>query len=103
MCDKNEIGDEFHYVLVCPHFADQRKKLLGKGVFARANAIAMYHAFDQSRIARLKKLAKLVKCIQVEFSHCRAANVPSVRSISHVANVVTRSGRPVKQRVVLDL
>ena len=33
LCHINEVGDEFHYVLKCPFFADQRMLLLGKRLF----------------------------------------------------------------------
>ena len=27
-CDKNEIGDEFHYLFICPVFQEDRNRLL---------------------------------------------------------------------------
>jgi hypothetical protein len=32
-CDKNEIGDEFHYVLQCPSLHDDRRRLLNSTYF----------------------------------------------------------------------
>ena len=28
ICDKNEIGDEFHYLFICPVFQEDRNRLL---------------------------------------------------------------------------
>ncbi len=25
LCNNNDLGDEFHYLLVCPHFSDKRE------------------------------------------------------------------------------
>ena len=37
LCDKNGIGDEFHYLLICPYFANDRKLFLKPYFYLRPN------------------------------------------------------------------
>ena len=39
ICDKNEIGDEFHYVLQCPSLHDDRRRLLDSTYLTPTNII----------------------------------------------------------------
>ena len=37
LCNKNDIGNEFHYLLICPYFATERTRLLKPYFFQRPN------------------------------------------------------------------
>ena len=62
LCHINEVGDEFHYVLKCPFFAEQRMLLLGKRIFTHFSFLNFNHVMNASGI-KLLKLSKLMQII----------------------------------------
>ena len=58
----NEVGDEFHYVIKCPFFAEQRMSLLGKRIFTHPSIFTFNHVMNASG-ANLLKLSKLIQII----------------------------------------
>ena len=67
-CDRNELGDEFHYLFVCPKFNEVRKLHIKKYYYTRPNTIKMFQLFDNNNLKSLTKLAKFVKIIMLHFS-----------------------------------
>ena len=61
LCHINKVGEEFHYVLKCPFFAEQRMLLLGKRIFTHPSIIV----FNLVMNASGTKLLKLFTLIQI--------------------------------------
>jgi hypothetical protein len=51
-CQLGDIGDEFHYLFVCPFFEDKRLQLIPKYYHTRPNA----HKFSQLLLSKKKSL-----------------------------------------------
>ena len=50
ICNSNEIGDEYHYILVCNFFSSERKKLLPKYCQKNANTAKFNQLFSSTDI-----------------------------------------------------
>ena len=61
LCHINEVGDEFHYVLKCPFFAEQRMLLLANAY----SHIPRFFNFNHVMNASGTKLLKLSKLMQI--------------------------------------
>jgi len=99
-CNKNEVGDEFHYVNVCPFFREERKKFLGFYANKRANAISFDKIMNKKNLCSIKNLARFV---QVVMKSCNESQNNSNITVTSQVNISTRSGRTVKKPVKLDL
>ena len=62
LCNIGDVGDEFHYVLKCPAFLDDRKILLRCNMYSRPSAFSFHKLFN-SNGPELHKLARFVKVI----------------------------------------
>ena len=62
LCHINEVGNEFHYVLKCPFFAEQRLLLLCKRTFTHPSIFTFNHVMNASG-TKLLKLSKLMQII----------------------------------------
>ena len=62
LCHINEVGDEFHYVLERPFFAEQRLLLLGKRIFTHPSTFTFNHVMNASG-TKLLKLSNLLQMI----------------------------------------
>ena len=58
----NDIGDEFHYILNCNSFLEERKTYIKRYYFTRPNIIKYNELMNTTNIDMLKKLAKFI-CI----------------------------------------
>ena len=67
LCEKNEIGDEFHYLLDCPHFHEQRLRFLGHYYSHHPNIIKFNKIMCQTSMGKIKKLASFCYTIQRSF------------------------------------
>jgi hypothetical protein len=67
LCNLGELGDEFHYTLVCPFFADDRKKYLEENLYTRPNTQKMESLFNSKNPIVLSNLAKFIKKILLKF------------------------------------
>ena len=65
-CSLNDIGDEFHYILCCPHFTQQRKQCIPRYYFTRPNTIKFHQLFSTTSKKKLLQLAHFVSIIQKE-------------------------------------
>ena len=63
ICDKNEIGDEFHYLLQCPSLHDDRRRLLDSTFLTRVNVLKFANLFHSRNKINLRHLCKFVKII----------------------------------------
>ncbi|CAL4236621.1 unnamed protein product, partial [Meganyctiphanes norvegica] len=67
MCNRNEIGDEYHYILQCPTFQSHRRKLLNN-YYVRNPSMNKFSQLLQSENIRIQtNLAKLIKEIRKIF------------------------------------
>jgi hypothetical protein len=53
ICDKNEIGDEFHYVLQCPSLHDDRRRLLDSTYLTRVNVLKFANLFQSRNFVKI--------------------------------------------------
>lgn len=68
LCMKNDLGDEFHYLLVCPFFDAQRKQLLKRYYFLRPNIIKYKELLNCKNKYILLNLSKFIIIIMKHFS-----------------------------------
>ena len=67
LCDKNELGDEYHYILECPVFQTPRNRYISE-FYARNPSMEKFTLLLQSNnVAVLSKLAKLIHEINRTF------------------------------------
>ena len=63
ICDKNEMGDEFHYILQCPSLHDDRRRLLDSTYLTRVNVLKFANLFQSRNKIKLRHLCKFIKII----------------------------------------
>ena len=63
LCNIKEIGDEYHYLFVCPYFSNQRKTFLKSFYIHHPNTYKMHRLFNTKNKNTLIKLAKFMKVI----------------------------------------
>ena len=68
LCSRQEIGDEFHYLLVCPFFNSERKRFIERHYYSNPNILkfkALMNCTDERRLKDLCIFAKiLIKNVQ---------------------------------------
>ena len=69
LCERNEIGDEFHYLLKCNFFNSQRIKYIKKYYYTKPNMIKMQQMFESSDIQEMTNLAKFTVIILAKFKN----------------------------------
>jgi hypothetical protein len=66
LCAINEVGDEFHYIFICPFFKNDRILLLENYFWHSPSAFKMNLLFNTSG-KRLKNLCKFIEIIMKQF------------------------------------
>ena len=66
-CDKLDTADEFHYLLSCNYFDQQRKQFIKPYYYKRPNIIKFKELFNSKSPDKLLKLSKFVSIIMKEF------------------------------------
>ena len=61
--DKNEIGDEFHYVLQCPSLHNDRRRLFDSTYLTRVNIWKFANLFQSRNKIKLRHHCKFIKII----------------------------------------
>ena len=61
LCDLHDLGDEFHYILVCIFFSQERKQFLDPYFYKNPNTLKMYELFNTDTLM----LANLCKFITI--------------------------------------
>ena len=69
LCEKNDIGDEFHYLFVCNHFKSERKNFLMPYFYKRPNIIKFKELLSTENENLLIKLSCFIKIIMKKFSN----------------------------------
>ena len=63
ICDLREVGDEFHYIFICPYLQKEREQYIKKYYRIRPNALKFSELFNSKSIKTLVNLAKFCKFI----------------------------------------
>ena len=63
LCNKNDLGDEFHYIFECPYFKITRKQCLGTYFRKRVNVCKFKDSFQNKNQITLRKLCKFINVI----------------------------------------
>ena len=66
-CEKNELGDEFHYLFICSYFQNERKDLLKRYYYLRPNIIKYQELMNCKNKHALLNLSKFKKLIMSKF------------------------------------
>lgn len=67
LCNTRDTADEFHYLLICKHFDDQRKQYIKPYYYRRPNVLKYKELFSLKSPVKLSKLSKFVSIIMKEF------------------------------------
>jgi hypothetical protein len=67
LCMLNEVGDEFHYMLVCPFFCLQRKRYIPTYFFSRPNVLKFKELLSTENFDLLKNIVFLARSIIEHF------------------------------------
>ena len=67
LCQLQEQGDEYHYILKCPFFMETRRMYVKRYYYTRPNCLKFNQLFSSNNIKELRNLAKLVKNILSHF------------------------------------
>ena len=68
LCNRNEIGDEFHYIFDCNMLRRQRNRYLSDENRRQVNVLKMKKLFQSKDIIELRRLCKLIKEINATVS-----------------------------------
>ena len=63
LCDLNVRGDEYHYILICPFFKQNREMYLKRYYYYRPSLLKFEQLFNSHSASSISKLAKFVKII----------------------------------------
>ena len=67
--DLNDIGDNFHYLLVCPYFLTDRKRYLSSRFYTRPNILLYQELLAISGKNDLEKLSVFTRILMNKFSN----------------------------------
>jgi hypothetical protein len=65
LCQKNQIGDEYHYIFECTNLSEKRTSLLPKHLIERPNIIKFKNLMTSERKPILQKLCKFIRYINM--------------------------------------
>ena len=63
LCDKDDIADELHYLLICPHFSAQRSIYIDTYYYRRPNILKFKELLSSTSCTQLKRLCKFVEIV----------------------------------------
>ena len=63
LCNKNALGDEFHYLLECEFFKNERKKILRRQFIEHPNSVKLHDLLNTDDNRVLFQLAKFCKIL----------------------------------------
>ena len=69
LCLKNDIGDNFHYLLICPAFENHRKRFIIPYFYIRPNVIKYKELLNITSEPKLKKLSMFMKILINHFNN----------------------------------
>ena len=63
LCNNNQIGDEFHYLMECKMFCVERKQYLGNYFCKNVNVLKFETLLNSHNTRKLRNICKLLECI----------------------------------------
>ena len=63
LCQENQIGDEFHYIMRCSYFHDKRESCIEKRYLTRINVLKFKEIISSKTQSKLRKLCQLIRNI----------------------------------------
>ncbi len=69
LCDKRDLGDEFHYLFICPKFKHIRHKFLPKECLRHPSVLKFTEIMRTESMNTLKKIARFSQIIMKIFDH----------------------------------
>lgn len=91
LCNRNSVGDEFHYILECKYFTKLRAKYLNQSM--PLNVISLSKIFAEKDRNKLFKLSKFCSVISSTFKHSKKIANPTTTSTSATNSVIHISSR----------
>ena len=70
----NDIGDEFHYLLVCKHFLNKRKRFIPAFYYKRPNIIKFQELLNTQNYTTLQNMCQFLNYIFQTFKRSRAVS-----------------------------
>ena len=67
LCEQNDIGDEFHYLLECPFFQEDRVRYIKRFYYTHPNMDKMNKLFNETSNKDMFKLSKFIYIIIQHF------------------------------------
>ena len=68
ICNKNDVGDDFHYLLICPYFEYDRSQLLKRHFYIRPNILKYKELLTSNNTNILTNLSKFSNIIMNKFA-----------------------------------
>lgn len=68
LCNLYDVGDKYHYLLICPYFTTDRKMYIHKKYYSRPNIIKYQELMATSDKSKLEKLSRFIKISMNKFS-----------------------------------
>ena len=68
LCENNDVGDEYHYLLTCSFFADLRRQYIQKYYFTRPNILKYKELLSLTSPRKLVKLSSFIRILINHFS-----------------------------------
>ena len=63
MCNSGELGDEYHYLIVCPIFQEARVKFIAKYFYVKPSVFKFLQLINSEECNVLIKLSKFIKIL----------------------------------------
>ena len=67
LCNLNKFGDEYHYLLECPFFSNDRRINLGNYFTTRCNILKFKTLLQYINVQKLRKLCNFIRIINSKF------------------------------------
>lgn len=71
LCNLNDLGDEFHYIMKCPAFENERSLYINPEYYYRPDVLKFGYLFSSENVVILQKLAKFCNIIMERFKSNR--------------------------------
>ena len=63
LCDLHEVGDVFHYVLICPFFKNERQKYINKYYYTSTNVLKFKELLNSENELQLRNICIFAKML----------------------------------------
>ena len=67
VCTTNDLGDEFHYLLVCPFFNSKRKQYILRYYYTNPNVLKYRELLNEVSVSILENLSMFIKLLFKQF------------------------------------